>query len=435
MSATLTTSTRPPVRAGSRALPVSIAAVVVVLPFADLSVPVIGMRLVYVAMAVPGFLAFRALAREDVRLPASLIFVGAGLGMAGGTVSAALGVDPARSIPLVVISVLTLGYATAIVIAYRPGLEVVGPELLVAVGGVIAVMALTSAGSLSATDAGTVVTGRLTGPFSQPNELGMFCAVLLPMAVACLVTAATPRRAALIGLAAAAIAAACVMSMSRGAWIGATVALVALAICEPATRRALTAVGLTIAATCAAALTVSSSAPVLGIIGQRIRSIGDPTQNEYDDRPLTWAEAWRQATEHPWFGVGPGGFKSAAADSSSAVSLDPADHPHDLFLTVLADRGVVGVALGVLVVVGCIVAVRRHLLVAPGFDGADRVLRTRSVAVIAARTVVAVHGAFDMPLRNPIVSGLVWTVLGMAMVTETCRLREERAVATRKRVS
>jgi O-antigen ligase len=423
------------VAARSRALPLAIGGVIVLLPFADTNVPVIGMRLIFVAMAVPGALALGALVRGEARLPSSLILTGAGLGMAAGTVSAALGVDPARSIPLVVISALTLGYATAIVIAYRPGLEVVALELLVVVGGVIAVMALTSAGSLQATDAGTVVTGRLTGPFSQPNELGMFCAVLLPIAVGCLVTAATPRRAAVVGVAAACIATACVMSFSRGAWIGATVALVGLAICEPATRRALTAVGLAIVATCLAAFTVPSSTAVLGILGERIRSIGDPTQNEYDDRPLTWAEAWRQATEHPWFGVGPGGFKSAAADSTSAVSLDPADHPHDLFLTVLADRGVVGVALGVLVVVGCIVAVRRHLLVAPGFDPADRVLRTRSVAVVAALTVVAVHGAFDMPLRNPIVSGLIWTLLGMAMVTETCRLREERVVATRKRVS
>ncbi|MEZ0579079.1 O-antigen ligase family protein [Nocardioides sp. MH1] len=427
--------TAPSVDAGNRHLVVAIAAAVVLLPFGDWSVPVVGLRLTYVAMAVPAAMAFLQVVRGDARLPASLVLVGSGLGMAGGVVSAALGVAPDTSIPLVVISVLTLGYATAIVVAYRPGLEVDGLDLLVVVGGVVAVLALTSAGSLEATDSGTVVSGRLTGPFSQPNELGAFCAILLPIAVACLVTASTPRRAAVIGASAACLATACVMSMSRGSWIGALVALIGLAVCEPATRRALTGVALAILATCAAALAAPASTAVIGVLGARIRSLGDPTQNEYDDRPLTWAEAFRQATEHPWFGVGPGGFQSAAGESRSVVSADPADHPHDLFLTVLADRGVIGMALGVLVVVGCVIAVRRHLLGAPGIGPAAKVLRTRSVAVIGALTVVMVHGAFDMPLRNPIVSGLVWTLLGSAMVAETCRVREERTTTTRKRVT
>jgi hypothetical protein len=46
------------------------------------------------------------------------------------------------------------------------------------------------------------------------------------------------------------------------------------------------------------------------------------------------------------------------------------------------------------------------------------------VAVLAALAAVAVHGAFDMPLRNPIVSGLVWTLLGAAVVVETARMTQ-----------
>ena len=404
-----------------RVLRVAVGGVIVLLPLGGVSVPILGVSIVDAAMAVPAALALRSLARDEARIPSSLVLSGLGLGVAAGVVSAAVGVDPHDSVRLVVISMVTLGYALAVALAYRPGLEGDGLDLLVLVGGVTAAMALASAGALQAADAGNVVTGRLTGPFSQPNELGQFCAALLPVAVACVVTSASRRRTAALGLAAALLATACVLSMSRGSWIGALTALAFLAVCEPATRRALAAVGLAIVGTICAAMVLPTTTPLLGVLGERIRTLGDPTQNPYDDRPLIWAEAWRQATEHPWLGVGPGGFPGAAARSASAVSADPPDHPHDLLLTVLAERGVIGVALGIVVVAGCLVATRAQLFAAPSPGSAPAVLRARSLAVIAALAAVLAHGAFDMPLRNPIVSGLVWTLLGAAVVVESDR--------------
>ncbi|WP_435768496.1 O-antigen ligase family protein [Nocardioides sp. SYSU DS0651] len=419
MPLTARAQARPARSRAAQVLPLTIGLAVVLLPFGDVAVPALGLRLSYVATAVPASIAVLLVVRDEVRLPASIVLLGSGLGLAAAVVSTAGGVDPDRSIPLLVLSVVTLGYALAIAVAGQHGRGQRDlAELLVAVGGVVAAMALVSAGSLRAAEAGNVVDGRLTGPFAQPNELGVFCAALLPLGVACAVTAASRRRGVLLAGAVGCLAAACVLSMSRGAWIGALVALVALAVCEPRTRRALATAAAAVAATCLAALAVPPDAAVLGVLGQRIRSLGDPTGNQYDDRPLTWAEAWRQATDHPWFGVGPGGFNSAAGDSVSTVSADPADHPHNLLLTVLADRGVVGLALGVLVVAGCVVAVRRQLLAGPPAAGRDGA-RTRNVAVVAALTAVAVHGSFDMPLRNPIVAALVWTLLGMAAVVET----------------
>jgi O-antigen ligase len=417
-----------------RALPISVAAVVVLLPVGDTSVPGLGLPLVYVAMMVPAGLALRSLVRDEVRLPPSLVLLGSVLGLTAGMVSTAVGIVPDRSVHLVVVSFLTLGYAVAVLLAFRPGLEVDGADLLVVVGGVVAALALTSAAQLQAAEGGNVVVGRLTGPFAQPNELGLFCAALLPLAVACGVTTVGGRRRFVIGLAAACLAVACLMSMSRGAWLGAGAALVLLAVCAPPTRRALAAVGLALAATCLTALAVPPGAAVLGVLGSRMRTLGDPTQNQYDDRPLTWAEAVRQAGEHPWFGVGPGGFHEAATKSVSAVSAQPPEHPHNLLLTVLTDRGVVGVALGLVVVIGCVVAAIRHLPAGVDPARASTVLRTRSLGVVAALTAVAVHGAFDMPLRNPIVSGLVWTLIGMVMVAETTRPSDKTPMPARRDV-
>jgi len=413
------TATAVPTRS-SRALPLSVAAVVVLLPVGDTSVPVLGLPLAYVAMVVPAALAARVLLRDEAPVPPSLVFAGSTLGLVAGVVSTAGGVAPDRSIPLVLVSCLTLGYATAVALAFRPGLEVPGTELLVVVGGAIAALALGSADALQAAEGGNVVNGRLTGPFAQPNELGLFCAALLPVAVACVVTSAGRRRAVL-GVATACLAAAWVLSMSRGAWLGAGAALAVLAVVEPTTRRLLTTAGLAVAGTCALALTLPPGTAVLGVLGSRLRTLGDPGHNQYDDRPLTWAEALRQADEHPWLGVGPGGFHDASTASASAVSAQPPDHAHNLLLTVLADRGVVGVALGLVVVTGCLVGARR-LLRRPA--AAADLLRVRGLAVLAGLAAVAVHGAVDMPLRNPIVSALVWTLLGAAIVAETSRPTE-----------
>ncbi|WP_418059590.1 O-antigen ligase family protein [Pimelobacter simplex] len=406
---------------GGRPLALAVALVIVVLPFGDTTVPGAGLSLTYVAMAVPALLVLRLLVLDRIGLPPSLVFLGLALSVAGGVVSAATGVDPDRAVPSVVISLLTLGYGLAIVVAFRPGSEVDAIDLLVVVGGVVAAMALTSvgsAGALQAAEGGSVVLGRLTGPFAQPNELGIFCAALLPLTVVALVSTGSRRRTVVLGLAAACLVGAWAMSMSRGAWIGGVVALVGLAICEPATRRALAGVGATVLAAAAAAVVLPASTPVLGVVGARLRSLGDPTQNQYDDRPLIWAEAWRQASEHPWFGVGPSGFKVAAGQTASAISAEPADHPHDLALTILADRGVVGLALGLVVVAGCVLAARRQVLAGPGPVRPGAPSRARSLAVLAALSAVAVHCVFDMPLRNPIVAGLVWTLLGMAMTVE-----------------
>lgn len=401
-----------------RALPVAVGAAVALLPVGDVGVPVVGLSLSFVAMAVPALMALVILVRDEAPVPSSLVLLGLSLSVVAGVVSAASGVDPTRSITLVVISLITIGYAFAVAFAHRPGLEVDGLDLLVVAGGVVAVMALASAGSIEAAEAGNVVNGRLTGPFAQPNELGVFCAALLPLAVACAVTGGSRRRRAVLGVSAACLAAACVLSMSRGAWIGCVAALVVLAVCAPATRRALGTVAAALAGAVVAALVLPTSTPVLGVFGLRMRSLGDPTQNQYDDRPLIWGEAWRQATEHPWWGIGPGAYQRAATDAVSRVSARPADHPHDLPLTILAERGMVGVGLAVVVVFGCALAARRLMRRADRPSPADVVRRTRGLAVFAGLAAVAVHGTFDMPLRNPIVAGLVWTLLGAAVVVD-----------------
>jgi putative inorganic carbon (HCO3(-)) transporter len=408
-------------------LPAPALAVVValaVLPFGGAFS--VGLSVAFVAMGLPAAIAAWLLVTDARSVPASLLLLGLALGIVTSLVSAAGGVNPGDAMTRVVIGFIALGYAAGVVMAHSPGHERGGPDLLVVVGGCIGAYALSGAGALQAAAGGWVVDGRLTGPFAQPNELGIFCAGLLPVAVACLVTAGSRTRTAVLGAATLCIALAWALSMSRGAWIGGTVALVCLAVGVPRTRRLLRRAGAVVVSTCVLALVLPADVPLLGILGTRLRSMGDTGANEYDARPLIWGEAWRQISDRPWFGVGPDGYRVAASSSVSTVSAYGADHAHDLYLTVLVERGVLGMTAGVVVLIGCLVAARRQLSAqadaAREADEDTAVLAVRSLGVLAGLLAVAIHGVFDMPLWNPIVYGFTWTLLGMAVVAETVPL-------------
>ena len=397
----------------------SIAAVIVLLPFGGIDVPGIGISVVLAAMIVPAGAAVIAILLGDLRPRRSVLLTGMFLCVLSSILSTIGSADRSASLRLSLLAVLALGYATAIVLAESDVSEVGGWLPLVApIGGAIALWALSSAESITTTAAGGVVTGRLQGPFAQPNELGVFCAAMLPIGVIAVVTASTRIGLTIQLVSTVAIGAAWVMSMSRGAWIGGCLALLVVAVFSPTTRKWLALALLGAIGTVTAALAASPSAGILGVLGARLRSFSSASENPYDDRPAIWAEAWRQAGEHPWLGVGPGGFLTTSREAASSVSLQPPLHPHNLLLTILAERGVVGLAAAGLVVTGCIlVMVRAWQWYARGL-GLDSAWR---IAAMSGLVAIAAHGLVDMPLRNPIVAALTWTLLGYAAVSEAGR--------------
>ena len=109
--------------------------------------------------------------------------------------------------------------------------------LLVA-GAVSSVWALAASGPTESFYGGGVVTGRAVGVFSQPNELGLFSAVLLVLALGAWLGSASPRLRATGMVAAGLLVAALGASLSRGAWFGALAGVVALAALSRKTARA-----------------------------------------------------------------------------------------------------------------------------------------------------------------------------------------------------
>lgn len=126
-----------------------------------------------------------------------------------------------------------------------------------------------------------------------------------------------------------------------------------------------------------------------------------------NNRPAWWRESVRIAGEKPLGGSGAGTFEVARKrfrEDASAVS-----QPHSVPLQLLADLGVVGLALGLLLAGGAIAGVRRGLLLA---DPSERpAIAALSCLVLA----YAVHALVDYDLDFLAVTAPMLVALGAVL--------------------
>jgi O-antigen ligase len=192
------------------------------------------------------------------------------------------------------------------------------------------------------------IAARLVGGSGDPNFLaaGIVPAVVLAFAVA----AGTENPAARVAVApvVAFLAVGLVASQSRGGLVAALVAAVA-ALVLAKRRRGWVVIGLLWLVGAAAAWYVADP-----VAWQRLLDFG-----ESSGRSELWSVAWQMWQDHPLAGVGLQGFLDAAGDYARA--LGPLEYAefiteqphvvHNSFLELLAETGIVGLAL-FLVVVG-----------------------------------------------------------------------------------
>ena len=210
-----------------------------------------------------------------------------------------------------------------------------------------------------------VVLGRFMrayGHFMQPNPFGGYMGLVLPLAVGLAVGLAQDawlRRGPALALAAAASAsaalltgAALVMSWSRGAWLG---ALVAMAVVGGFYSRRVALASLA-ALILVAALVISSGAGLLPEVVSRrfadvplflgavdIRTV-EVTDENYAlvERLAHWYAAQRMWEDHFWTGVGIGNYEPVYPKYALPRWTEPLGHAHNYYLNVAAETGSVG---------------------------------------------------------------------------------------------
>jgi putative inorganic carbon (hco3(-)) transporter len=200
---------------------------------------------------------------------------------------------------------------------------------------------------------------RAFGHFEQPNPFAGYLTTITPLAVMMTLTSANPARFRWFAAAATlSIAVGIGLSQSRGAWLGATVAAGVLILTWSHGTRKLVIPG-AVLATLAVVAAVSGLLPpaVLDRVAQAIEYFGvfdvrtvqvTPENWAVVERMAHWQAGWYMFVDHPWIGVGAGNYSEAYPAYFVGPWPEALWHAHNFYLNMLAELGVLGGALLVL---------------------------------------------------------------------------------------
>ncbi len=277
---------------------------------------------------------------------------------------------------------------------------------------VVGVPALAQVGALQGYYGGTIVEGRLTASFAEPNEFGSYSVTAFWMCCA-LVAASRTRLDRLLGGAGALVSVtAMLFSLSRGSWLGLVVGAAGLVLLHPPAWRRV--VGLAALATVVLALlVVASPFSQTDVITQRLSTVVNGAPNPDDRRDLIRAEAVRLISTAPLLGHGPGSFVVEASRADSVLASYRRQHAHNILLQTGVELGVVGVV----VLLALTASVARSALRSTA--ALRRARRLRDAVVLAllgsACVSLAAHGLIDVTFQNPLIMVLDWLVLGVVL--------------------
>jgi tetratricopeptide (TPR) repeat protein len=302
----------------------------------------------------------------------------------------------------------------------------------VAAGGIAAAVALLQYAGLDPTglarpglvlsDPGWVGPGRTpVSLLGNPSYLGEFLAGLLPLGVAT-VAQETPRRRWPIGLALTAMGAALLLAGARGPILGAVAGLAFVGIrLAVAARRNASRQPMRWRLAAGILLIAAALGWPLGLWG-RFLSSWDIGSGSVGARLHWWRTTLTLVVEHPWLGAGPGRFRLAFAEAQAswlAAAERIADRqwsgteqfltaPHNELLHVLAEAGLVGLAL---LAWGLAGAVRAGLRAPAEAEGRP----TTGEAAVAGLLALGVSALFGFPLHTASGLCLAGVLAGLAL--------------------
>ena len=267
---------------------------------------------------------------------------------------------------------------------------------------------------------------QLTGPFGYPNAMAG-CLLLAAGAGATLAADRGPLALRLAALGSAGLLAAGMwLTGSRGAGLalGLGGAAGLLAAMLPGLRRPALAVGAgTLALGAAGAVACFRIFPLPA--GWTAPAQAADTSILWRWHLLRWT--WDMIREHPWLGVGPGGFPVALTHYQRLPYVS-GENPHNLLAQVAAEFGL-PVAMGVLAALGILLA---RMTSAVAGSPAER-RSAGAAALLATLVAFLVHSLLDMAWSFPAVATMAAILcgLGAATVPEPAGARSRRPLALR----
>jgi len=194
---------------------------------------------------------------------------------------------------------------------------------------------------------------RAFGHFDQPNPFAGYLTTMLPLAVFMCLCRCNPVGFRWLSVGATGLLVVGIgLSQSRGAWLGGLVAAVCLLLAWSGwTRRLL--IPCALGAALALALAVSGALPasILDRLSQTVQYFGvfdvrtvEVTSDNWAivERMAHWQAGWYMFLDHPWLGVGAGNYAQAYPDYYVGSWIEPLGHAHDYYINMLAELGVIG---------------------------------------------------------------------------------------------
>ena len=268
--------------------------------------------------------------------------------------------------------------------------------------------------SSASTDFGgaEIVSGRLQGAFDSPNQLGSLCALMVPVCIGLVFGLRTVRGRVLAGGAVLILLVTLMLSLSRGAWVGAAVAILFMLIKLREARRLLIVLAVPLVVVGFFVWSLTGTKTDVKVVGERAKAI--TVLSPYDDRRVIYREAYREIRENPLLGVGPGGFPVASTRVVSESATLSYAHAHNLYLNWAAEVGLPSVVIILCFAFSLLLSGRTASRGASARgDPRDRAI---IIGISAALITVLVQGFFDYVIPNPVVYTAMWTLIGALLV-------------------
>lgn len=249
----------------------------------------------------------------------------------------------------------------------------------------------------------TLDTSRSRSTFGNAAFLGGYLVLVIPLAVRLAFEEARVGTRWLLAAASLLAIACLITTQTRGAWIGAAVALLTIAILQRkalmSDRRVAAALGATLLVALALVLAIAP-------LRERVASIADPSSGTARGRIIQWRLTTDLIAKRPILGWGPDTFRTEfpqVIDEEFEIEVGRdvvPDRAHNAYLDIAAGMGVLG-ALAYLILQ--LVALRRVL----------RSRNTVAVAIFAALVGYIAQSLFTFPIVD--VDLLFWLLAGIGL--------------------